>query len=60
MTTWYVIDTRSNEIINAMDVHDGHKPTIDPKHWVDAEHLRLDANPPIEQLKRYRYWDERP
>lgn len=58
MTTWYVIDTRSNEIINAIEADT--KPEITPERWIDAEHLRLDANPPMAQLQRYRYWNERP
>jgi hypothetical protein len=58
MATWYVIDTRSNEIINAIESRN--KPTIDPERWMSAEHLRLDPNPPLAMLKRYRYWDERP
>jgi hypothetical protein len=55
-TTWYVIDTRSNEIVNAIEAST--KPGLD--HFTDPEHLRLDANPPLAMLKRYRYWDERP
>lgn len=58
MTTWYVIDTRSNEIINAVD--SDRKPEITPKRWIHAEFLRVDSNPPMAMLKRYRYWDERP
>lgn len=60
MTTWYVIDTRSNQIINAITTSGASKPEIDPKHWKDPEHLRLDANPPMSMLENYRYWNERP
>lgn len=60
MTTWYVIDTRSNQIINAITTSGPGEPEIDPKFWEDAEHLRLDDNPPMSMLKNYRYWDERP
>jgi hypothetical protein len=60
VTTWYVIDTRTDEIINAITTTSGAKPDIDPKRWESAEHLRLDANPPLSMLRNYRYWDERP
>jgi len=58
MTTWYVIDTRTNEIVNAVEA-DG-EPGRVIKTMLDADHLRLDANPPLAMLQRYRYWDERP
>jgi hypothetical protein len=57
MTTWYVIDTRCNEIINAVKSRE--KPSLDPERWASAEHLRFDANPPLAMLQRYRYRDER-
>ena len=57
MATWYVIDTRTNEIINAIEADS--EPGRVIRSMLDAEHLRLDADPPLEMLKRYRYWDER-
>jgi hypothetical protein len=57
-TTWYVIDTRTNEIVNAIEAHD--EPGRVIKHMLDAEHLRLDKNPPLSMLEKYRYWNERP
>lgn len=57
MTTYYVIDTRTNEIVNAIE--SSRVPEIDDS-WIDAPVLRLDPNPPMAMLKRYRYWDERP
>ena len=60
MTTYYVRDRRTGEIVNATDVDYGPAPTITADRWIDAEYLYYDANPPLEVLKRYRYWDERP
>lgn len=58
--TFYVIDRRTNEIVNAVATT---RPITDPaliRGWVDAEHLYLDENPPLAVLERYRYWNERP
>lgn len=57
-TTYYVIDTRMNQIVNAIEAD--RKPDLSPDRWVDAEFLRLDTNPPMAMLRAYRYWDERP
>jgi hypothetical protein len=56
MTTWYVIDTRINEIVNACEAD------VEPDlgGFMEPEHLRLDPNPPLAMLQRYRYWEERP
>lgn len=56
-TEWFVIDERSGEIVNCITVLGGAKPTVSP---YDAAPYRLDKNPPLTLLKRYRYWDERP
>jgi hypothetical protein len=58
MTTWYIIDTRTNEIVNACESDT--KPDRVIQLMTEPEHLRLDANPPLAMLQRYRYWDERP
>lgn len=58
MTTYYAIDTRTNEIVNAIE--SDRVPTLDPARWVSAEHLRLDKNPPLAMLQRYEFWDHRP
>ena len=55
--TWYVIDTRTNEIVIAITTS-GRMPSLDG--FTNPETLRLDAHPPIQMLRRYRYWDERP
>ena len=59
MREFYVIDTRTNEIVNCVTTS-GNVPTLDPKGWEDAEHLRLDEHPTMSQLQQYRYWNERP
>lgn len=58
MTEWFVIDTRSNSIVNCVTANV--RPDGVLARFTDAEHLRLDPNPPLEMLRRYRYWDERP
>lgn len=58
MTTYYVIDTRTNEIVNAIEA-DSYPGRIITS-MLDADHLRLDANPPMRLLEKYRYWNERP
>lgn len=58
MATWYVIDTKTNEIVNAVEAD--RKPTAVLALMTEAEHLRLDQHPPQFMLRRYRYWNERP
>lgn len=58
MTTWFVIDTKTNEIINAIESQD--RPDKVLKSFSDWKSLKLDAHPPMEMLERYQYWHERP
>jgi hypothetical protein len=58
MATYYVIDKRSNRIVNA--VTSGLAPEDVLLKFPNHEHLRLDANPPLSMLERYEYWNERP
>lgn len=58
MREWFVIDTRTNEIVNCITADK--EPTLDPARWVHAERLRLDLHPTRAQLEGYRYWNERP
>ena len=59
--TWYIIDRRTNEIINAVETS-----TYDRAMAVVArmeggpQNYRVDRNPPREMLEAYRYWNERP
>jgi hypothetical protein len=58
MATYYVIDTRSNRIINAVTTL--RNPDDVLRSFPDAKHLRLDADPPLSMLEKYQYWSERP
>lgn len=58
-TEWYVVDKRTNEIINCITTS-GPRPDDALTRFVNGEHLRLDANPPLSMLERYQYWNERP
>lgn len=60
VTEWYVIDTRTNEIVNCITSSDSNRVELVLGSFVDAEFLRLDPNPPRALLERYRYWNERP
>jgi hypothetical protein len=57
-TDWYVIDTRTNEIVNCISSQGGNEPSL--AGFTEPEHLRLDRNPPRKMLERYLYWSERP
>jgi len=57
-TEWYVIDRRTGEIIDCITTMGSKMPSVD--HFINAEFLYLDPNPPLSKLRRYRYWDERP
>jgi len=54
---WYVIDRRTNEIVNCITTG-GPMPSVE--RFTSAEFLYLDPNPPRHMLERYRYWNERP
>jgi hypothetical protein len=60
VTTWYIIDTRSREIINAVetDTEIDARRVVD--RMVDSEHLVVDRSPSRRLLENYRYWNERP
>lgn len=62
--TYFVIDTRSGEIVNACE---SSPMTPDQQrqhlaHYVNAEHLSMkpEAEVPMAVKQRYRYWNERP
>jgi hypothetical protein len=61
MTTYYIRDRRHGAIVDAVTTD---RAIDDAVHvlasMTGAEHLYLDANPPLHILKQYRYWDERP
>jgi hypothetical protein len=57
MTTYYHRQHSDGEIVNASE-SDLSLPEIS-KRWPLAFGY-YDPNPPLEVLKRYRYWDERP
>lgn len=61
MTTYYVLDDRTGDIVNAIEC-DGPAPTIDPARWENAEHLfiKRENELPLATLQRYPYWDTRP
>lgn len=60
MSEWYVIDERTNTIVNCVTTSGTGAPTNALRGFIDAEHLRLDPNPPLAMLQKYRYWNERP
>ena len=57
---WFIIDTRTDEIINCVTTNEG-RDTAErvAANMVDGEHLRVDCHPLISQLQQYRYWNER-
>jgi hypothetical protein len=56
--TYYVIDTRTNQIINAIESRKPEGPDLEG--FQNREHLRLETRPTMAQLSAYRYWNERP
>ena len=59
--TWYVIDRRTNEIINAIesDYYEQAMAVV-AKMEGGPQNLRIDRNPPRAMLEKYQYWNERP
>lgn len=57
MTTYYHRDKKTGEIVNASETSLS-LPELESRYPRDD--VYYDANPPLEVLKRYRYWDERP
>lgn len=57
MNEWWIIDTRTNEIVNCCTMRGG---PPDLGRWVDPEHLRTTLTPTQAQLEAYQYWSERP
>lgn len=57
MTTYYHRRLGDGEIINASET-DLSLPELNTQHPLVGAYY--DPNPPLEVLKRYRYWDERP
>lgn len=56
--TWYIIDTRTNTIVNAVDTSDRREPDL--SGYRSAKYLILDPYPPARLLEAYKYWNERP
>lgn len=54
---WYVIDTRTNEIVNCITTAAGEDAanTI-AANLIDGEFLRVDRNPPAAMIERYEDW----
>lgn len=52
MRDWYIIDTRTNTIINCVTTL---KDEPQLEGWPHAEHLRLELNPTPDQLFNYQY-----
>lgn len=59
MTTYYHRRHSDGEIVNASE-SDLSLAEITNRFSLDRTNCYYDPNPPIEVLKRYRYWDERP
>jgi len=61
MGTYYIRDRKSGEIVNAVEVDGWFSPEQQQRHLDRMTgDLYFDQHPPLEVLKRYRYWDERP
>lgn len=60
MADYFVIDTRTNEIVNCIESRTRKRADECRRTMVDSEHLRIDDNPPREMLERYEFWNERP
>lgn len=56
MTTYYVVDVRTNSIVNTITTSD--VPYLEG--WEDAAYLRLETDPSLSMLRAYPYWCERP
>lgn len=56
--TWYVIDERSGQIVNAVE------SSRSPENLMEVLGydfpFRLDDDPPMALLRDYQYWNERP
>ena len=58
MRTWFIIDTRTNDIVNACE---GARSEADAlRGFEHPEYLRATQTPSRAQLEGYRYWNERP
>jgi len=60
MTTFYIIDTKINEIINAVEATSLERAQTVIDGMIAPQDLLVTAVPPLAMLQRYRYWDERP
>lgn len=56
---WWVIDVRSNQIVNCITTT-GRPDPPSLAGMCDAEHLRLTETPTTEQLLSYKFYAERP
>jgi hypothetical protein len=61
MTEWYVIRKNSNTIINCITTKENDPDKLLERfpQWPPNDY-RLDSNPPLSMLEKYRYWNERP
>ena len=58
MTTYYIIDTRTDRIINAVETRKPNGPSLEG--FYNREFLKVTTTPTMKQLGAYRYWSERP
>jgi hypothetical protein len=61
VTTFYIRSRRDGMIVNAVEA-DGRltaEKVLTPD-WYPVEDYFLDQSPPMDVLKAYRFWDERP
>ena len=58
MTTYYIIDTRTDRIINAVETSKRNGPSLNG--FYNREFLKATTTPTSSQLRDYRYWSERP
>jgi hypothetical protein len=60
MTTYYIIDTTLNAIVNAVETTSTERAQGVVAGMIDAHNLRVSANPPLAMLEAYQFWNERP
>jgi hypothetical protein len=60
MATYYIIDTKINEIINAVEATSLERAQAVVHGMIAPQDLLVTAVPPMTMLHRYRYYHERP
>ena len=60
-TEWFVVDLRTQRIVNCVTTSNGRDAAqLLADGMINGEHLAVTDCPTCDQLKNYRYWNERP